>query len=214
MSSTVASFRAALRAAASLPSWQLAAMTLAASASAALVLSWRARAGSKRTAVIAAIGTAVPTYIVDAPFYLKLVRGAGASHPRTAEPPLNAHTPAPQCKAIGYSPELLERVNKFVASGGIEARRCVLPDSGAEYLARLAQPGKRAELWEEHAPELAIAAARNALSQWRHGSAADVTHVVVHSCTGFAAPGLDYALISALGLGSGTRKLGVNFMGW
>jgi predicted naringenin-chalcone synthase len=68
-------------------------------------------------------------------------------------------------------------------------------------------------MWEQFAPQLAVAAAREALAAWAHGSAADVTHVIVHSCTGFAAPGLDYHLIKALGLPTSTRKLGVNFMG-
>jgi predicted naringenin-chalcone synthase len=68
-------------------------------------------------------------------------------------------------------------------------------------------------LWEREAPTLALKAARDALASWPHGSARDITHVVVHSCTGFAAPGLDFHLIQGLGLRSDTRKLGVNFMG-
>lgn len=109
---------------------------------------------------------------------------------------------------------MLAKVSKVIASGGIETRHSVVTVPAEEYFALLQEPGKRAALWEEHAPELAIAAARNALSQWRHGGARDVTHIVTHSCTGFSAPGLDFALINALGLPSDTRKLGVNFMGW
>lgn len=84
----------------------------------------------------------------------------------------------------------------------------------SQYASMLREPGARGRLWDENIPALAVQAARDALSSWRHGSAADVTHVVVHSCTGFAAPGIDFALITGLGLRSDTRKLGVNFMGW
>lgn len=80
-------------------------------------------------------------------------------------------------------------------------------------MSKLNEPGARGKLWDDHAPALAEAAARDCLARWRHGSARDITHVVVHSCTGFAAPGLDFHLIKALGLPSSTRKLGVNFMG-
>lgn len=89
----------------------------------------------------------------------------------------------------------------------------MLGDS-SKYVAALTVPGARGKLWVDHVPALAVSAARDALAAWRHGSAADVTHVVVHSCTGFAAPGLDFLLIQELGLKSHTRKLGVNFMGW
>ena len=51
-----------------------------------------------------------------------------------------------------------------------------------------------------------LAASRDALARWGRGSAADITHVVVHSCTGFGAPGIDFHLIKELGLRSSTRK--------
>lgn len=71
----------------------------------------------------------------------------------------------------------------------------------------------RAEVWEKGAPAIALAAARRALEAWQQGSARDITHVVVHSCTGFSAPGLDYHLITELGLKSSTRKIPVHFAG-
>lgn len=115
-----------------------------------------------------------------------------------------------------YDPKSLAMMHKVVARSGIASRHAVGYVPGAppaSYFPSLEAPRARAALWEEHAPKLAVAAARQALAQWPGGSAADVTHVVVHSCTGFSAPGLDYALIAALGLRSDTRKLGVNFMG-
>jgi predicted naringenin-chalcone synthase len=40
-----------------------------------------------------------------------------------------------------------------------------------------------------------------------------VTHLVTVSCTGFGAPGIDAALIRGLGLGAGTQRTHVGFMG-
>jgi predicted naringenin-chalcone synthase len=117
------------------------------------------------------------------------------------------------CDTLGYPPELRAKMDKIVAGAGIDTRFPVCPAPPEGYVAALDEAGARAALWEAHAPALAVAAARQSLAGWRHGSACDVTHVVVHSCTGFSAPGLDFALIKALGLPSGTRKLGVNFMG-
>jgi len=115
-----------------------------------------------------------------------------------------------------YDPKSLSMMQKVVAKSGIDERHACGAVAGApaaSYFPSLEGPRARAALWEEHAPKLAVAAARQALAQWPGGTAADVTHVVVHSCTGFSAPGLDYELIAALGLRSDTRKLGVNFMG-
>jgi predicted naringenin-chalcone synthase len=116
---------------------------------------------------------------------------------------------------MGYDEKLMEYVTKIVKGGGVAQRYSVSPTDVAPeaYLAALDVPGARGALWERSTRIMAVAAARSALSAWRHGSARDVTHVVVHSCTGFSAPGLDYALIEELALSSGTRKLGVNFMG-
>jgi predicted naringenin-chalcone synthase len=106
-------------------------------------------------------------------------------------------------------------VGRIVEGSGIDKRHGVLLHAPPEkYAALLAAPGARGALWDDVVPSLAVAAARDALAGWRWGDARDVTHVVVHSCTGFAAPGLDFAVIEALGLRSDTRRLGVNFMGW
>lgn len=107
-----------------------------------------------------------------------------------------------------------DRVQKIVANSGIDTRYTINTAPPAEFVRALDAPGARGALWGEKVPTLAVAAARDALRSWTSGSAADITHVVVHSCTGFAAPGLDFELITQLGLSSRTRKLGVNFMGW
>jgi len=116
---------------------------------------------------------------------------------------------------MGYPPELRAKVDKIVAASGIESRHtCVGDGNPANFMSELERdPRSRALVWEQGAPRMAVAAARDALARWQHGSASDVTHVVTHSCTGFSAPGLDFFLIRELGLAPTTRKLGVNFMG-
>ena len=70
----------------------------------------------------------------------------------------------------------------------------------------------RMEVYACEAPALAEAAARDLAA--REGlDFGTVTHLVTVSCTGFMAPGLDYALVSRLELGRGTKRLHLGFMG-
>ena len=64
----------------------------------------------------------------------------------------------------------------------------------------------------ELAPPLAVRAAAAALRP-SGLAAADLTHIVTVSCTGFAAPGVDFALIRALGLPPTVERTHVGFMG-
>jgi len=118
------------------------------------------------------------------------------------------------CQSLNFAPETLEKVNKIVNASGIDARGSVCADvPSSEFIKTLEQPGFRGKKWEDEATRMAVAAANAALSAWTNGSRTDITHVVVHSCTGFSAPGLDFQLINQLNLPSSTRKIGVNFMG-
>ncbi|MBF4573750.1 type III polyketide synthase [Herbiconiux sp. VKM Ac-1786] len=74
--------------------------------------------------------------------------------------------------------------------------------------------GERNRLYVGHAPGLAVTAARRALDALAPGiTAADVTHVVTASCTGFFAPGPDWALQRELGLADSVQRHHVGFMG-
>lgn len=78
-------------------------------------------------------------------------------------------------------------------------------DRGPSTSARMAR-------YETDAPALAVGSSRAALdASGRDGR--DVTHLVTVSCTGFAAPGLDIALIRRLGLPSDVARTHVGFMG-
>ncbi len=64
--------------------------------------------------------------------------------------------------------------------------------------------------YEEHAPKLALQAL-DALGL--DDERERITHLVVTSCTGFIAPGLDQVLVKALGLNPGVERTVVGFMG-
>ncbi|HEV7225518.1 MAG TPA: type III polyketide synthase, partial [Pirellulales bacterium] len=71
---------------------------------------------------------------------------------------------------------------------------------------------ERMQIYSRHASALAIDAARLALE--RSGvPPAGITHLVTVSCTGFAAPGVDIALIGELGLAATVERVQVGFMG-
>ncbi|KZX21242.1 type III polyketide synthase [Rathayibacter tanaceti] len=79
---------------------------------------------------------------------------------------------------------------------------------------RVLDPGTAARnaVYTERAPELFTEAARRALEAASF-DAADVTHVVTVSCTGFYAPGPDYQLVRRLGLAPSTQRFHLGFMG-
>lgn len=72
--------------------------------------------------------------------------------------------------------------------------------------------GERMAAFDRAAPPLAIASARAALIDAGLPASA-VTHVVTVSCTGAAAPGIEFALIDALGLSRGVARTHIGFMG-
>ncbi|MDX1501331.1 MAG: type III polyketide synthase [Thermoanaerobaculia bacterium] len=71
---------------------------------------------------------------------------------------------------------------------------------------------QRMERYEAHAAPLAVDASRSALAD-AGLDANRITHLVTVSCSGFAAPGVDVALIKRLGLDPGVARSHVGFMG-
>jgi alkylresorcinol/alkylpyrone synthase len=80
---------------------------------------------------------------------------------------------------------------------------------------RILRPGTGARnaVYVDRSPDLFARAAEEALAGAPGITAADVTHVVTVSCTGFFAPGPDYLLVRRLGLAPSTRRLHIGFMG-
>lgn len=72
---------------------------------------------------------------------------------------------------------------------------------------------ERMQAYEAQAAELAATAAKRALAQQPHFTAADITHLVFVTCTGFVAPGPDVLLFEHLGLRPDVRRVQVGFMG-
>lgn len=103
---------------------------------------------------------------------------------------------------------------RMEARGGIDHRYSVLTDAdtamnfGSFY--RNGQPPSTAERMRRYAqaaPELALEAV-GALP-----GTEGVTHLVVASCTGFMAPGLDQVIARKLGLSSDVERVSIGFMG-
>jgi predicted naringenin-chalcone synthase len=101
-----------------------------------------------------------------------------------------------------------DRLRRIAADSGIDRRATVIPL--AEVLPLTTH--RRMEAYERLAPPLAIEAARNALGAAGVDATA-ITDVVVVSCTGFSAPGIDTELVTALGLPRTVRRTVVGFMG-
>jgi predicted naringenin-chalcone synthase len=101
-----------------------------------------------------------------------------------------------------------ERWNRIIAGTEIDQRHGVLP---VEEVIRLTT-AQRMSAYEQHAPVLAFQAARRALQQ-AGKSANEVTDLIVVSCTGFAAPGVDVALVDLLNLRPDVRRTLIGFMG-
>ena len=101
---------------------------------------------------------------------------------------------------------------------GINHRWSVLPpapgggspvEPGGFYAERMPSTAERMQLYAEAAPGLALAAIGRLSEQAELGK---ITHLVVASCTGFVAPGVDQIIAVRLGLGDVERTL-VGFMG-
>ncbi|WP_394647081.1 type III polyketide synthase [uncultured Sphingomonas sp.] len=108
--------------------------------------------------------------------------------------------------------------DRMAARAGIAHRWSVLPATdgspvGPEgFYAREPHPGTAARmaLYASAAPALALEAIARLAEQV---SLDDVTHLVVASCTGFVAPGIDQIIARELGLSTSVERVLIGFMG-
>ena len=146
------------------------------------------------SACIAAIGTAIPDHDIHQAFI-------GWARRRL---------PDPRTAAV---------FDRMAARAGIEHRWSVLPygddagspvDPGGFYAT--GQPGTAARMtfYAQAAPALVLAALDDLAAQRPLGT---ITHLVVASCTGFVAPGIDQIIAARLGLSPSVERLLVGFMG-
>lgn len=156
---------------------------------------------------ILSIGTAVPAH-----------RGGQTQALRFFSGVLRARAPE------GDRARLLRYLELASRRSGIKTRHTVLPDylcsdpSEFEFFPRqwslepLPGTARRMKVYEAESPKLARRAAEAALAGTEL-CARDVTHLVVTTCTGFFAPGLDLALVEALALREDVARTVIGFMG-
>lgn len=133
-------------------------------------------------------------------------------------------------EAVGATPALARWMKRLYAGSGIETRYSCLPD--ASYpptqsrfapdrpLAEVPTTIERMEIYEQVSVAIGSAAARRALQDFAETHTQDVraatesvTHLIVVSCTGFFAPGLDLMIARQLGLRPTVERTLVGFMG-
>lgn len=102
----------------------------------------------------------------------------------------------------------LARWRRIARGAGVDRRFGVRPIRDTLH----ASTAARMSLYEELAPPLAAAAANEALDEARVAPER-VTDLLLVSCTGFSAPGVDVALVDRLGLSRDVRRTTVGFMG-
>ena len=73
--------------------------------------------------------------------------------------------------------------------------------------------GDRNALYGKAARDLAVKLARKTIDSAEGFTAADITHIVFVSCTGFVNPGPDYHIIRELGLSENVQRYTLGFMG-
>jgi predicted naringenin-chalcone synthase len=152
---------------------------------------------------IRGLGTAVPEHVIrqdDAARLHASFTGLDAKRTRTLRA-LYRKAGVRQRHSV-----VLER-----SDGDLSARQSFFPPAGD---AAYEGPCTHARMarYERDAPDLAVAAARQALERADIAPAA-LTHLVTVSCTGFFAPGVDASLIQGLGLPHGVQRTHVGFMG-
>ena len=102
----------------------------------------------------------------------------------------------------------LLRWRRIIAGSGIQRRHGIMPIEEAIHLST----AQRMQAYEQFAPELAEQAARKAIIAAQI-TPKEITDLIVVSCTGFSAPGVDVALVDRLGLDRTVRRTIVGFMG-
>jgi alpha-pyrone synthase len=108
---------------------------------------------------------------------------------------------------------------RMAGRSGIEHRYSVIPntpggatpiEAGGFYGAAMPPTSARMESYAREAPELALAAIADLAKRTDIGG---ITHLVVASCTGFVAPGIDQIIARRLGLDGSVERTLVGFMG-
>ena len=126
--------------------------------------------------------------------------------------------------SLNASPALRRWISSLYKLSGIETRYSCLSDAADFTKESSFTPGTpleqtpttadRMKIYQREAVELGVQAAEQALNTPDFTQERDkVTHLIVVSCTGFFAPGLDFVIAQRLGLNPSVQRTLVGFMG-
>ncbi len=125
-------------------------------------------------------------------------------------------------RAMQLNEQDTRRLRTIFRASGIETRHSVIDDYGKKdefnfYNNNLNLPlpstKERLELFREKSLLLSLQAITNCLAKVPPIESKEITHLIVVSCTGMYAPGLDIDLVKSLNLPSSIQRLCINFMG-
>ncbi len=161
---------------------------------------------SRRSVALLALGSAVPSYRVE-----------------------QAHLAGWMAESLQADRKLSRWLRSLYAYSGIDTRYSCLPDAAyspalsrfAPHRALVEAPttAERMAIYKREAVQVGTAAAWETLQDYARTAKRDavvadaVTHLIVVSCTGFFAPGLDQAIARELGLRATVERTTVGFMG-
>lgn len=111
-------------------------------------------------------------------------------------------------------PEIVEKLQKIAAGAQIDTRHTVLEqpfgEGGFYRPGAFPSTGERMKTYQREAPRLAL----DGVEKLRGQTALDdVTHLIVTSCTGFYAPGLDIDILRDAHLATNVQRTVIGFMG-
>ncbi len=126
-------------------------------------------------------------------------------------------------RAMGADDSEARRLQALFKITGIDTRYSVLHDyarsnqfdfySNQKDMEPFPSTKERLELYRQHAAGLSCQAIENCLLKVEALAASEITHLVVVSCTGMYAPGLDIDIVKRLGLSTSIERTCINFMG-
>lgn len=169
---------------------------------------WQPTPGSQQpTVAILAFGTALPPY--------------GVAQSDIGEW---------MAQSLGKKSATSRLLHSLHANSGIDRRHSCCPDyllppaesrfAPGQPLTNAPTTGERMAIYTKEAPPLGATAAQRALTTYAEkrnapmaNVLASITHLVVVSCTGFFAPGLDFVIARDLGLASTVQRTLIGFMG-
>lgn len=114
------------------------------------------------------------------------------------------------------------KLKAIFKSSGISFRHSVLSDYGKQrdftfypddQETSFPSTQQRLHIFRQHAVSLSVQAVNHMLERHREPDLGSVTHLIVVSCTGMYAPGLDIDLVQQLKLKSSVQRTAINFMG-